>query len=196
MTQPTPINLHQNEYGQELRYYPFAVKLDRCVGSVLLQLDEAIRFWDRDIEFSDILLGKKLYKEKYENILIYGISYKTSTGAKLLRIRFDQIDGFIKIHDKIRNLILFNYSYCDKICNKMKYLLSEKSGITDSINHNLGRIRIDSYDSLPIEKILAFHNVVVLIKSVKIIRIKTNTTLIHFQKKVCKKMNPTQNIFK
>ena len=30
--QPTRINLHRNEYSQEFHYYPFAVKLDRCVG--------------------------------------------------------------------------------------------------------------------------------------------------------------------
>ena len=33
MTQTTFINLHPNEYRQELHYYPFAVKLDRCVES-------------------------------------------------------------------------------------------------------------------------------------------------------------------
>ena len=44
----------------------------------------------------------------------------------------------------------------DKICEKIKYLISEKSGITDSINHNFGKIRINSNNSLPIEKILAF----------------------------------------
>ena len=33
MIQPILINLHCNEYSQELHYYPFAVKLDRCVGS-------------------------------------------------------------------------------------------------------------------------------------------------------------------
>ena len=33
MTQPTLINLRPNEYIEGLRYYPFAVKLDRCVGS-------------------------------------------------------------------------------------------------------------------------------------------------------------------
>ena len=33
MTQPTLINLHTNEYSQELSYYPFVVNLDRCVGS-------------------------------------------------------------------------------------------------------------------------------------------------------------------
>ena len=33
MIQPTLINLHRNEYSQEFCYYPFMVKLDRCVGS-------------------------------------------------------------------------------------------------------------------------------------------------------------------
>ena len=44
-------------------------------------------------------------------------------------------------------------------------LKSKKSGIKDSINHKFPIIRIDSYDSLPIEKILTFHNVIILIKS-------------------------------
>ena len=33
MIQPSLTNLHPNEYSQELRYYQFAVNLDRCVGS-------------------------------------------------------------------------------------------------------------------------------------------------------------------
>ena len=33
MTQPNLINLHPNEYSQGLRYYPFAVNLDKCVES-------------------------------------------------------------------------------------------------------------------------------------------------------------------
>ena len=37
--QPTLINLHPNEYSQELHYYPFAVKLDRCVGSCNTPID-------------------------------------------------------------------------------------------------------------------------------------------------------------
>ena len=114
--------------------------------------DDIIRFWDRDIDFSNILLDEKLCKEKSKNILIYDISYKLSTGAKPLHIRFAKTDGFIKIHDKMRYLILFDYSYCDKICHKIKYLISEKSGITDRINHNFARIGIDSYESLPTEK--------------------------------------------
>ena len=31
--QPTLINLHPNKYNQELHYYLFAVKLDKCPGS-------------------------------------------------------------------------------------------------------------------------------------------------------------------
>ena len=31
--QPTLIDLHPNEYSQEFHYYPFTVKLDRCVGN-------------------------------------------------------------------------------------------------------------------------------------------------------------------
>ena len=83
-----------------------------------------------------------------------------------MRIRFDKINGFIKIHDKVRYLVLFDYSYCDKICDKIKYLISEKTGITDSSNNNFARIKIDLYDSLPIEKMLTFHDVIILIKLV------------------------------
>ena len=63
--------------------------------------------------------------------------------------------------------MILDYSYCDKICDKkIKYFISEKSVIKDSINYNFARFRIDSYDSLPVKKILTFHNVITLIKSV------------------------------
>ena len=88
--------------------------------------DDIMRAWDIDIntDFSGILLEEKLYKEKNENILIYEISYKTSTGAKPVRIRYDKIDRFIKIHNKIRSLVLFD-EWCDKICDRIKYLVSK-----------------------------------------------------------------------
>ena len=48
-----------------------------------------MRAWDIkiDTDFSSILLNKKLYIKKIDNILIYDILYKTSIGAKPLRIR-------------------------------------------------------------------------------------------------------------
>ena len=33
MIQPSLINLHPNDYSQGLRYYPFAVNLERCIAS-------------------------------------------------------------------------------------------------------------------------------------------------------------------
>ena len=59
---------------------------------------------------------------------------------------------FVKVHNRIGYLVLFDYGWRDEICHNIKYLISEKSGITDSINHNFERIRIDSYDSLPMKK--------------------------------------------
>ena len=75
--------------------------------------DDINRFWDRNIDFGDILLDEELYK-KYENILIFDISYKPPATAKRLRISFDKRDGFIIVHDKIRYFIMFDYSYCNK----------------------------------------------------------------------------------
>ena len=33
MIQPTLNNLHPSKYSQEFHHYPFAVKLERCVGN-------------------------------------------------------------------------------------------------------------------------------------------------------------------
>ena len=44
----------------------------------------------------------------------------------------------------------------NEIYDKIEYLISEKSGITNNVDCNFGRIRIDPYNSLPIEKILTF----------------------------------------
>ena len=101
------------------------------------------------INFSNILLDKRLY----EIISVYNILYKIPTGPKSLRIRFDKIDGFIiSLDGEIKHLILFDYRLFNQIFNKVKYLITRKSGITNSITYNFGKIRIDSYNSLPIKK--------------------------------------------
>ena len=119
----------------------------------------------RDIDSGNILLEEKSHKT-CENILIYDISYKIFMSSIPMHIRFDKIDVFIKIYDGIRHLEILGHSCPDEICDTIKYLISEKNGITDSINHSFARIRIDSCNSSPIEKILTFHNVIILIKSV------------------------------
>ena len=86
------------------------------------------------IKSSSILLNKKLF----ENISVYIISYQSPTGPKILRIRFNKIDEFIIALDgKIKHLVLFNYGLLDKICDKTKYVIRQKSGNMNSINQNL-----------------------------------------------------------
>ena len=99
------------------------------------------------INFSNIILNKKLH----ENISVYNISYKSPAGPKPLCLRFDKIGGFIiSLDGKVQNLVFFDYDLSDKICDRIKCLITKKSGITNSINYNFGKIKIDSYNSLSI----------------------------------------------
>ena len=86
--------------------------------------------------------------------------------AKHLRIRFDKIDGFIRVYDGTRYLVLLGNEKYDSINKRIRYLVSVKSGITYIISHNYAKIKVDSYNSLPLEKTITFHNVIILIKLV------------------------------
>ena len=55
--------------------------------------DDIIKF--EDFDFYNILIDEK----SQENILIYDISYKTLIGSKSLHIRFNKMNGFIRIYD-------------------------------------------------------------------------------------------------
>ena len=87
-------------------------------------------------------------------------------GVKPLCIRFDGEYEVIKIYDETKYLKLFDSWIYDRIYDKINYLIGEKNNYKYSISHNFAKIRIDSHNSLPIEKILTFHNVIRLIKSV------------------------------
>ena len=55
-----------------------------------------------DFEFDNILIDRKPYK----NILVNIISYKSLIGAKPLRIRFNKVEGFTKVYDGTRYLVI------------------------------------------------------------------------------------------
>ena len=61
----------------------------------------------------------------------------------------------------------------------IKYVKNEKSGITDSINHNFEKLELIHIFFLPIEKMLTFYKVLIVIKSV-VNKNEITTTLIHF----------------
>ena len=52
------------------------------------------------------------------------------------------------------------------IFDRIRYLVSQKSGIVYFISHNFARIKVGSYDSLPLEKTMTLHNIIIHIKSV------------------------------
>ena len=83
MTQPTLINLHRTEYSQEFRYYPFAVKLDRCVGScnILNDLSNKVCVLNKTEDFN-LSLFKMIIGINESNTLTKPISCKC-------RCRFD-----------------------------------------------------------------------------------------------------------
>ena len=120
----------------------------KLILKIVCYFDDIIK----DIDSILVIFYKtKHYMKIYEKSMIF---------PKPLRIRFDKIDGCIRVRSgEFRHLVLFDYGLFDKICDKIKYLISEKSGITDSINHNFEKIRTNSCNSLPIA-------ILILIKSV------------------------------
>ena len=87
-------------------------------------------------------------------------------GAKPLRIRFNKVEELIRVYDGTRCLVLFRPEKHDAIYNRIRYLISQKSGITCVISHNYAKTKVDSFDSFSLEKAWTFHNVAILIKSV------------------------------
>ena len=70
-----------------------------------------------DFGLDKILINEKLHK----NILIYNVSYKTLIGSKPLWIRFDKIDGIIRIYDRTRYLTRFDTKKYDAIYGRIRY---------------------------------------------------------------------------
>ena len=101
-----------------------------------------------DYDIDNILIDE----ESHENILLYDNIYKTFIGRKPLRIRFDKIDGFIKIYNGTKYIVLFGSEKRNASYNRIKYIIQLKSSITYIFSYYYAKIKVDSYDSLPIEK--------------------------------------------
>ena len=110
--------------------------------------DDIIRIEDFDIK--NILIDEK----PFENILVYISWTKSLIDSKSLRIRLNKIDGFTRVYDGTRYLVLFGSEKYDYIYDRIRYLIGVKSGVTDIISFNSAKIKVDSYDSLPLEKFL------------------------------------------
>ena len=65
-------------------------------------------------------------KKSHEKTVIYEISYKNFIGAKPFCIWAEKIDGFIKIYNGTRDLILSGSEQYDAIYNRIIYLMIEQ----------------------------------------------------------------------
>ena len=86
-------------------------------------MDNIIKVEDFDLD--NILIDEKPYK----NILVYGISYKSLFGSKLLRIKFDEANGFIRVYLGIRYLLLFGPENMMLFKVELYILLAEKAAL-------------------------------------------------------------------
>ena len=136
------------------------LKKVRIKNRTYFYFDDINKLEDSDLD--NILIEKK----SHENILIDDISDKILIDSKPLRIRFNEIDGFVRIYDGTRYLTLFSSEKYVVVYDRIRYLISLKSGITYIFSHYFAKIKVDSYDSLTIEEMLTWHNVIILIKSV------------------------------
>ena len=92
-------------------------------------------------------------EKSHGNIVIRDISYKTLIGAKPLCIRFDKIDEFTRVYDGTRYLVLFGSEKYDAIYNRVTYLIIYKAvSRMFFFFYYYGKIKVDSYDSFPIER--------------------------------------------
>ena len=89
--------------------------------------------------------------------MVSQISYKTLIGTKSLRIRFDEVDRFIRLYVGTKYLVLFGSEKYEAIYHRIWYLIGQKSNITYVTCHNYARIKIGLYDSLALENWLTLH---------------------------------------
>ena len=88
----------------------------------------ACYYFDDIIKIEDFDLNNILIDEKsYENILVYN-------------------DGFVRVYDRSKYLVLFGSEKYDYIYDRIRYLRSVKSGITNIFSHNYAEIKVGSYD--------------------------------------------------
>ena len=97
---------------------------------------------------------------------------------KPLCVTFYKVDEFNRVYDGTRYLLVFGPEKKDVFYDRIRYLIGLKSCVTYVISRNYARIKVDSYDSVPLEKILTLHNVIIHIKSLISQKIMTNTFLI------------------
>ena len=83
-----------------------------------------------------------------------------------MHISFDVVDGCIEKHDRDQYLSLFHPSKkYERMLDRISYLMSQKSNISDVYCHIYMKSGINSVDNLPLEKTLNMQNAIIFIGS-------------------------------
>ena len=94
---PTLTNLHPNEYSQELHYYPFAAKFDKCIGSCDTLNDLSNRVCaPKKTENLNTHAFNMITEKNKSNILTK--IYLANINADLMKKKLIQINGGITIN--------------------------------------------------------------------------------------------------
>ena len=110
--QPSPSNLHPNEYNQELHYYPLLVKLDKYAGSgnTLNDLSNRV-FIPNETDYSNIQVFKINTRKNESKIL-------TKDRLCQFKCRFDEKNAIlmnggitINVSVSVRNIIYLKKLY-------------------------------------------------------------------------------------
>ena len=102
--------------------------------------------------------------------------HKSLIDSQSLQIKFNKIDTSIRFCDGTSYLALFGSQKYDSIYNRIRYLISVKSGITYIISHNYATVQVDSYNFFPLEKTMTLCNIIILITQFGI-KIKITITI-------------------
>ena len=83
-------------------------------------------------------------------------------------VLFVKVLGFTGIYDGTRYLVLFADEKFDLICDKIRYLMGVKSGITYAFSHNtkFAKTKVDLCDSSPLAKTVDFQNIMIHINPI------------------------------
>ena len=118
------------------------------------------------LKFLGVIISLIFYWMKIHMKIFWFISYETLIGAKYLGIRFDKINGFIRVYDATRYLALLCCEKHDTISDRIKHFIRLKSGITYVFSYIYVEIKIDSDDDLPLEETFTLRNVIIHNKAV------------------------------
>ena len=111
MIQPTLISVHSNEYSQEFHYYPFAVKLDRCVRScnTLNDLSNKVRVRNKTEDLSLSVFNMIIGINESKTLARH---YHANVNLDLMEKNIIQINGGIMLNV---NVSLKNIMHVKKI---------------------------------------------------------------------------------